>query len=103
MLERLTARRLALVASLGSALLLAGAFAFQAAGYAPCELCILQRWPHLAAVIAAALIAALLDRGISGAQARSKLAALTREDIQNLLPSYLKEWGRLLKPAPFFG
>lgn len=33
----------------------------------------------------AALIAALLDRGISGAQARSKLAALTREDIQNLL------------------
>ena len=33
----------------------------------------------------AALIAALLDRGISGAQARAKLAALTREDIQNLL------------------
>ena len=33
----------------------------------------------------AALIAALLDRDISGAQARSKLAALTREDIQNLL------------------
>ena len=33
----------------------------------------------------AALIAALLDRGISGTQARTKLAALTREDIQNLL------------------
>ena len=54
MLERLTARGLALAASLGSALLLAGAFAFQAAGHAPCELCILQRWPHLAAVIVGA-------------------------------------------------
>ena len=59
MLERLTARGLALAASLGSALLLAGAFAFQAAGYAPCELCILQRWPHLAAAVAGALVAVL--------------------------------------------
>lgn len=58
MLERLTARGLALVASLGSALLLAGAFAFQAAGHAPCELCILQRWPHLAAAVAGVAVLA---------------------------------------------
>lgn len=52
-------RSVALLAGAGSAALLLGALGFQAAGYAPCELCILQRWPHLAAVIAAALIGAL--------------------------------------------
>ncbi|WP_339107118.1 disulfide bond formation protein B [Thioclava sp. GXIMD4216] len=40
-----------LLASVGSATLLAAAFLFQAAGYAPCHLCLLQRWPHLVAVI----------------------------------------------------
>ena len=39
------------LASAGSAALLAGAFAFQyIGGLAPCVLCILQRWPHAAAV-----------------------------------------------------
>lgn len=43
---------LAFVAGLGSALMLAGALFFQfVVGLAPCDLCILQRWPHLAAVI----------------------------------------------------
>ena len=45
-----------LAAGAGSALLLLAALGFQAAGYAPCELCILQRWPHLAAAIVAGLI-----------------------------------------------
>lgn len=36
--------------------MLLAALGFQAAGYAPCELCILQRWPHLAAVVIAGLI-----------------------------------------------
>ncbi|UXU73886.1 MULTISPECIES: disulfide bond formation protein B [unclassified Paracoccus (in: a-proteobacteria)] len=40
----------ALLAAAGSALLLMAALTFQALGYAPCELCILQRWPHLVAV-----------------------------------------------------
>lgn len=44
-------RNLGALAGAGSALLLIAAFAFQAAGYAPCELCILQRWPHLAAAL----------------------------------------------------
>lgn len=44
-------RTLSTLAAGGSAALLAGALAFQhLGGYAPCELCILQRWPHLAAV-----------------------------------------------------
>jgi disulfide bond formation protein DsbB len=43
---------LAFVAGLGSAVMLAGALFFQyVVGLAPCELCILQRWPHLAAVV----------------------------------------------------
>lgn len=49
-------RRLALAAAAGSALLLVAAFGFQAAGYRPCELCLLQRWPHAAAVAVGAAI-----------------------------------------------
>src|SRR5690606_34493593 len=52
----MNATRLAFLAGAGSAALLLAALGFQAAGYAPCELCILQRWPHLAAVIVAGLI-----------------------------------------------
>ena len=46
----LTRQRLIAVAALGSALLLAGAFLFQAMGYAPCKMCIWQRYPHVAAI-----------------------------------------------------
>lgn len=43
---------LSTLAAGGSAALLAGALAFQhVGGYAPCELCLLQRWPHVAAVV----------------------------------------------------
>ncbi|MCB2129297.1 MAG: disulfide bond formation protein B [Rhodobacteraceae bacterium] len=43
--------RLVLLAALGSAALLLGAFGFQALGYAPCKLCLWQRWPHGAAIV----------------------------------------------------
>ena len=49
-----TRRRLIAAAGAGSALLLLGAWAFQLAGYAPCTMCIWQRWPHAVAVLAAA-------------------------------------------------
>lgn len=49
-------RQLSLLAGAGSAALLIGALGFQAAGYAPCELCILQRWPHVVAVVVALLV-----------------------------------------------
>lgn len=48
--------RLVSLAGAGSALLLIAALGFQVAGYAPCELCILQRWPHVAAVVVAGLV-----------------------------------------------
>jgi disulfide bond formation protein DsbB len=50
------------LATLGSAGLLAGAFAFEyIGGLAPCHLCLLQRWPHAAAIGIG--IAALLAKG----------------------------------------
>lgn len=57
----LSPRALMGAAGLGSAALLFAALGFQAIGYAPCDLCILQRWPHLAAVLIAA--AAVMLRG----------------------------------------
>lgn len=52
----MTARRLILLASFGSAALLLGAFAFQLAGYAPCQMCLWQRWPHGIAVAVGAAV-----------------------------------------------
>lgn len=77
----LSPRSLGALAGAGSALLLAAALAFQAAGYAPCELCITQRWPHVAAaalgvvawftggaraVLWLGLLAALVATGLAG-------------------------------------
>ena len=57
---------LILLATLGSAALLAGAFAFQyIGGLAPCHLCLQQRYPH-ALAIAIGLIALLIPRGVTG-------------------------------------
>lgn len=55
----MTHKHLGVLAGAGSAALLAAAFVFQALGYAPCELCVLQRWPHLAAAIIGLLMAVL--------------------------------------------
>lgn len=58
----LSRRQIISLAGAGSAALLLAAFAFQLAGYAPCDLCILQRWPHAAAVVIA-IIAVLTGGG----------------------------------------
>lgn len=73
-----SARNLTAAASLGSALLLAGAFLFQWLGYAPCKMCLWQRYPH-AAAIAIGLIALAIPHprlALLGA-----LAALTTASI----------------------
>ena len=76
----MTRPSLILIATLGSALLLGGAFAFQfLGGLAPCPLCLLQRWPHAAAVLIGLLALALtrsagVQRGLALIGA---LAALT--------------------------
>ena len=43
-------RNLTSLAAAGSFTLLAGAFVFQAIGYAPCAMCLWQRWPHAVAI-----------------------------------------------------
>lgn len=48
--------QVALVASAGSLLLLTGAWAFQAMGYAPCAMCIWQRYPHAIAIVIGLLV-----------------------------------------------
>ena len=55
----MTRKQLMLMAALGSFALLAGAFIFQVLGYAPCKMCIWQRWPHGVAIGAGVLVAAL--------------------------------------------
>ncbi len=56
----MTSRFLVLIAAGGSAALLAGAFAFQyIGGLAPCHLCLVQRWPHAAAVLIGLIVLAL--------------------------------------------
>ena len=49
-------RSLIIIAAAGSLALLGGALVFQALGYAPCKLCIWQRWPHGLAIAVGAII-----------------------------------------------
>ena len=66
---------LILIATLGSAALLGGAFAFQyIGGLAPCQLCLYQRWPHAAAILIGALALATGWRGLAWAGALAALA-----------------------------
>ena len=42
---------------------IAGAWIFQAFGYAPCELCLKERWPYYAGIVVSALTIGLSRRG----------------------------------------
>ena len=62
----MTRAALIVIATLGSAALLAGAYGFQyIGGLAPCHLCWLQRYPHMVAV-AIGLVALAFGRGMAG-------------------------------------
>ena len=76
---RLEQRQLIVIAALGSAALLLGAFAFQyLGGMAPCSLCVWQRWPHAVAVACGVVALVALPRIMAGA---GLLAALTTAAI----------------------
>ena len=67
------------LATVGSAALLAGAYAFQyIGGLAPCTLCLWQRWPHWAAVIIGVLALLLGERilPVLGAAAAATAAGI---------------------------
>jgi len=75
----MTRQKLVLVASLGSAMMLAGAIGFQIIGeMPPCKLCLWQRWPHGAAVLIGLLAMLLPFRALSylGALAAATTAAI---------------------------
>lgn len=59
-------QRMGIGAATGSALLLAGALAFQyLGGLAPCPMCIWQRWPHAVAIALGVMIAIWPARAIA--------------------------------------
>ena len=53
------------LATIGSCALLGGAFLFQFLGYAPCEMCLWQRWPHGAAIVIGAVALSLNNRHLA--------------------------------------
>ena len=115
-------RRMAtLIAGLGSAAMLAGAFGFQViGGLSPCHLCVLQRWPHAAAVLIMVLalatnwriwpwlgaIAALTTAGIGVFHAGVELgwweyiSSCTQGSIQGLSAADLLDPTKALPTAP---
>src|SRR6056297_790616 len=75
----LTHRTLIFCAAAGSALLMLGAFGFQhIGGMPPCELCLWQRYPHVAAILIGVVALALPRRSLALAGA---VAALTTAGI----------------------
>lgn len=74
----MTSKQMIGLAAGGSATLLAGAFVFQAIGYAPCAMCLWQRWPHAAAVLIGLLALVLGIRALAwlGALAAATTAAI---------------------------
>ena len=74
----MTRKNLILIAAGGSLALLLGAWGFQALGYAPCKMCIWQRWPHGAAILigAAALVIPLALLALLGAAAAATTGAI---------------------------
>ena len=68
-------RRTMMIAGLGSAAMLAGAFGFQLiGGLAPCQLCLWQRWPHAAAILIGIIALATGWRGLAWIGALAALA-----------------------------
>ena len=55
---QLTGKKIGFLAAGGSAALLVAAFVFQVLGYAPCAMCLWQRYPHGVAIAAGLLLAA---------------------------------------------
>ena len=68
MLNQLTPRRAAILLFVIALATILGAWFFEAMGYAPCPLCLKQRWAYYAAIPLALLIALLAKPGFSYAR-----------------------------------
>jgi disulfide bond formation protein DsbB len=85
-----TRARLIAAATAGHAALLGGAFLFQLAGFAPCTMCLWQRWPHAAAILLGVVgLAGLAPRAAAAAGA---LAALTTAGIGAFHVGVEQDW-----------
>jgi disulfide bond formation protein DsbB len=76
MLNNLTPQRAALLIFLVAFATIAGAWIFEYYGYAPCELCLKQRWAYYAGVPLALAVAVLAPRNPGLAKAGVSLLAL---------------------------
>jgi len=63
LLQTITPLQAALVVFILAFATIASAWVFEWAGYAPCELCLMQRWAYYAGVPLAALVAVIAMRG----------------------------------------
>ena len=75
----MTGRHALILATLGSALLMAGAYAFQhIGGMAPCKMCIWQRYPHVIAIAIGGIAIATGARALAvlGAAAAATTSAI---------------------------
>lgn len=77
-MKTLNWKTLVLLATVASAVVLGGAFVFQALGYAPCKMCIWQRYPHGVAIAVGALALLTARKGLAWIGA---LAAATTSGI----------------------
>ena len=84
-----SSRQLALFATAGSGMLLAGAYLFQALGYAPCQMCFWQRYPHVLAIAIGALLWVWPSRFLA---ALGALAALTTTGIGAFHAGVEQKW-----------
>ena len=87
----MTKSQLIALAAFGSLALLAGAFLFQWLGYAPCKMCLWQRWPHAVAIFIG-LLALVLTRLQTQLAVLGGLAALTTGAIGLYHTGVERDW-----------
>lgn len=87
----MTRSQLISLAAFGSFALLGGAFVFQSLGYAPCKMCLWQRWPHAVAIIIG-IFAVAVSRHQRAFAALGALAALTTSAIGLYHTGVERDW-----------
>lgn len=87
----MTKSRFIALATFGSFALLAGAFFFQILGYAPCKMCLWQRYPHAVAIVVG-ILALILTRLQTQLAILGALAALTTGAIGLYHTGVERDW-----------